>query len=635
MLKKGYKQTELGMIPEDWEVKRLGDICFLVNEKTNSFDRKNYISTENMVSYRGGITEATSIPIGINVTHYSFYDVLVSNIRPYLKKIWYATKEGGCSNDISVFRPFQEVNNLFLYHILSQDKFFEYANSNVTGTKMPRLNKKTILYFDIVFPTNQAEQTAIASVLSDMDEYILSLERLIAKKKAIKQGAMQQLLNPFMHADNTDETDNPDNHRLNLRQSEKSALSAYKKTAWVVKKLGEVCSILRGGSPRPIQFYLTGSEDGINWIKIGDVDVEAKYITETKEKIISSGVSMSRRVFIGDFILSNSMSFGRPYILKIDGCIHDGWLVIQNYEESFDTNYLYYLLCSENIFKQYVAMAAGSSVQNLTKEKVANLEVIIPSFPEQTAIATILSDMDAEIEALQAKLSKAQLIKHGAMQQLLTGQIRLVNTSLQSQLISENKVIPISPHIVGGHIVKKLYGSKGWGRTKLQKSMHLLDYCCQLDFGYEYIRNIAGPDSQPLMNHIDAKFKQFGHVRIEIKKDDRGGKHYSYIPTSLIDEIEQVYNSYPVEKQGEINNLLDKIKKMDLARAEIVSTLYAVWNNRIIKRQLVKDDLLLSDFYDWSEHKSDFSKDLVLRGLNYMRKEGVIPIGWVKYIYKK
>jgi type I restriction enzyme S subunit len=280
-------------------------------------------------------------------------------------------------------------------------------------------------------------------------------------------------------------------------------------------------------------------------------------------------------------------------------------------------------------------LAQGATRYNLSKSYFEKTIITIPILSEQTAIATILSDMDAEIEALQAKLSKAKLVKQGAMQELLTGKIRLMNTSSQSQKLSENRIIPITAHVVGGHVVNKLYGSRGWGRTKLQKSMHLIDYHCQLDFGYEYIRNIAGPDSQALMNHIDSKFRQYRHVRIEIKNDGRGGKHYNYIPTSMITEIEQVFNSYSTETQEAINNLLNKIKKMDLARAEIVSTLYAVWNNRIIKKQPINDGLLLRDFYDWSAHKSDYSQDLVLKGLNYMRKEGIIPIGWGKYIDKK
>ena len=143
------------------------------------------------------------------------------------------------------------------------------------------------------------------------------------------------------------------------------------KEDWVVKKLGDVCTIERGGSPRPIIAYLTDSVDGVNWIKIGDVKPNDKYINKTTEHIIPEGVSRSREAQVGDFILSNSMSFGRPYILGINGCIHDGWLVIQNYHQTFDKDFLYYLLCSDDVMSQYIGMAAGSSVKNLNKEKVA------------------------------------------------------------------------------------------------------------------------------------------------------------------------------------------------------------------------------------------------------------------------
>ena len=120
------------------------------------------------------------------------------------------------------------------------------------------------------------------------------------------------------------------------------------------------------------------------------------------------------------------MSFGRPYILNIEGCIHDGWLVIQNYHKRFDKDFLYYILCSENVMAQYIGMAAGSSVKNLNKDKVASLLLFIPkTIDEQQAIATILSDMDKEIGDLEAKRDKYCLLKSGMMQKLLTGQIRL------------------------------------------------------------------------------------------------------------------------------------------------------------------------------------------------------------------
>ena len=165
--------------------------------------------------------------------------------------------------------------------------------------------------------------------------------------------------------------------------------------------------------------------------------------------------------------------------------------------------------------------------------------------------------------------------------------------------------------------------------------MHLIGYHCQLDFGNEYIRNTAGPDDQKLMNYIDQKFLNYGQVRKVETRDSTGRKHYNYVPTAKIDEIEFAFEQYPDNIQNRINGLLAKIERMDLGRAEIISTLYAVWNNRLIKHEPISDDLLLADFYAWSDHKADFSRDLVLRGLDYMRQEGIIPTGWGQYIDKK
>ena len=194
---------------------------------------------------------------------------------------------------------------------------------------------------------------------------------------------------------------------------------------WEVIKFGDKVDIFRGGSPRPIERYITTNANGINWIKIGDVRPNDKYIRQTEEKIILEGKSRSREVKKGDFILSNSMSFGRPYILNIDGCIHDGWLTIQNYTECFDKEFLYYLLGSDEVFTQYVQMAAGSSVQNLNKEKVADLQLKVPPLPEQQRIAKALSDVDALISTTEKLLQKKKNIKQGTMQELLTGKKRL------------------------------------------------------------------------------------------------------------------------------------------------------------------------------------------------------------------
>ena len=194
---------------------------------------------------------------------------------------------------------------------------------------------------------------------------------------------------------------------------------------WSVITLGNYAQIFRGGSPRPIQAFLTTSDKGVNWIKIGDVGEEDKFIKSTEEKIVPDGVSRSRMVFRGDLILSNSMSYGRPYIMNIEGCIHDGWLVIQKYDRVFDRDYLYYALSSGLTMKQYVAMAAGSSVQNLNKEKVSKIVLPCPRISEQKSIAEVLSDIDTLIIDLKKLIRKKKDIRQGTMQMLVTGKKRL------------------------------------------------------------------------------------------------------------------------------------------------------------------------------------------------------------------
>lgn len=180
---------------------------------------------------------------------------------------------------------------------------------------------------------------------------------------------------------------------------------------WIKKKLGEVLTIERGGSPRPIDKYLTNSPNGINWIKISDATASDKYIFETKEKITKEGLHKTRMVNEGDFILSNSMSFGRPYIMKTSGCIHDGWLVLkENGQKIFDTEFLYYLLSSPYVFNQFDYLAAGSTVRNLNIALVSSVEVPIPPLPEQQRIVSILDKAFAAI--VKAKVNAEQNLKN-------------------------------------------------------------------------------------------------------------------------------------------------------------------------------------------------------------------------------
>ena len=180
---------------------------------------------------------------------------------------------------------------------------------------------------------------------------------------------------------------------------------------WKYVKLGEVCTVERGGSPRPIDDFITTDENGINWIKIGDAD-ESMYITKTAQRIKPEGMKKSRYVKPGDFLLSNSMSFGRPYILKIDGCIHDGWLVLRDENNVFDKKFLYYYLSAPITYKKFKSMAVGGVVNNLNSDMVRKVRVPIPSQEEQHRISDRLDKVSNVIFLRNQQLAKLdELIK--------------------------------------------------------------------------------------------------------------------------------------------------------------------------------------------------------------------------------
>ena len=192
-----------------------------------------------------------------------------------------------------------------------------------------------------------------------------------------------------------------ENEEYNLTASRYKQTKDYTNCKWNMVKLGDICNIARGGSPRPIQDYITNNANGLNWLKIGDIEVGAKYVYSTSEKIKPEGLSKTRQVNEGDFILSNSMSFGRPYIMKTSACIHDGWLALQNISQKLNKEYLYYILSSNIVKEQFLKYAVGSTVKNLKSDTVKFVEIPLPPLDVQVEIAKELDGYQAIIDGAQ------------------------------------------------------------------------------------------------------------------------------------------------------------------------------------------------------------------------------------------
>ena len=379
---------------QGWKTCKFADVFDLQMGKTPSRDNPTYWGDDNMWVSIADMNEQKYM----SATKEGITDVAVqeSGIKPIPKgtvimsfklsigKVSIATSKLYTNEAIMGFIEKEEGTLVpeYLYYYLKGYKW-EGANKAAMGMT---LNKKTIAENTISYPPI-AEQEKIVSELD-------CLSGIIEKKK-------QQLK----------ELDN-------LAQSiffEMFGDPVENDKGWEVKKIGEVCIVERGGSPRPINAFITDDENGVNWIKIGDATEGGRFITSTKEKIIPEGVRKSRMVYKGDFILSNSMSFGRPYIMGIDGCIHDGWLVLRDKDNVFDKTYLYYYLGSSHVYQEFKRLAVGGVVNNLNSELVRGVRVAIPSFSVQQDFASKIESIEKQKELIAQSIKETEILFNSRM----------------------------------------------------------------------------------------------------------------------------------------------------------------------------------------------------------------------------
>ena len=171
--------------------------------------------------------------------------------------------------------------------------------------------------------------------------------------------------------------------------------------------LGEISNINRGASPRPIKSFISNEiENSVPWIKIGDTKPESKYIVDTKERITKEGAKKSRVLKKGSFILSNSMSYGRPYILSIDGAIHDGWASINDFEQFLVSDYLYHYLITKRTQDYWQLKMNTASVSNLNSEIIRGLPILVPPLHVQQHVVSILDKFDTLVNDIKEGLPK-------------------------------------------------------------------------------------------------------------------------------------------------------------------------------------------------------------------------------------
>lgn len=402
----GYKLTEVGVIPVDWAVAPFGKLAFIERGKFSARPRNDprlyggdipFIQTGDVARASGSITTFTQTlnNDGLRVSRLFPKETLFFTIAANIGDVGIAKFKAACPDSLVAISPMPFTNKYWLLYELSHRKA-DFESLASPGAQL-NINLEKLRPYLLPLPP-LPEQRAIATALSDVDSLLTKLNELIAKKRDLKQATMQQLL------------------------TGKTRLKGFS-GVWEVKKLGEIAEMGSGGTPpSSVPAYYDGN---IPWVAISDMTKGGKVIESTERNLSALGLSNSAaQIFpVGTVLYAMYASIGECSIAGIPLCTSQAILGIRP-KNNLNTDFLYYYLTSLKTVVKTLGQQGTQS--NLNKGMVENFRLNLPLIPEQTAIAEILSDMDAEIVGLEARRDKTRLLKQGMMQELLTGRIRLV-----------------------------------------------------------------------------------------------------------------------------------------------------------------------------------------------------------------
>ena len=402
----GYKQTNVGIIPADWTAASIGEVVSFSGgtqppRSTFRFaPAREYIRLVQIRDYKSDAFE-TYIPMSLARNRCNVDDVMIGRYGPPVFQILKGI-EGAYNVALIKTHPSNRIERGYMYYVLKQDKLFRMIDamsrrsSGQTGVEMPALKS-----YGLPLPT-LPEQRAITAALSDVDALLSKLDAFIAKKRDLKQAAMQRLL------------------------SGQTRLPGFS-GEWEVKLLGGVGRFLKGSGVRKDE-SLSGS---LRCIRYGEIYTRHNDYIKTFYSWISERVSVTAtRLKCGDLCFAGSgetkEDIGKCVAFIDASEAYAGGDIVILRPENANAVFLGYYLNTRPINSQKASRGQGDAVVHISATALSGIEITVPKLEEQTAIATVLSDMDAELTALEARRDKTRVLKQGMMQELLTGRIRLV-----------------------------------------------------------------------------------------------------------------------------------------------------------------------------------------------------------------
>lgn len=381
---------------EEWKECKLSDICDYGKDRieVSSLDNSNYISTENMLPNRAGVTTATTLPTGELTPSFEIDDTLVSNIRPYFKKIWKATFSGGCSADVLVFKAKKNVSKEYLYYVLADDEFFKYSMTTSKGTKMPRGDKTSIMNYPLKLPPLPTQQK-IATILSSLDDKIELNNKINTN---LEQQAQALFKNWFVDFE---------------------PFGGKMPEGWKVGKLSEIADYLNGLAMQ--KFRPLEDEEGLPVLKIKELrqgcydesselcspsKVKPEYIIHDGDVIFSWSGSLLVDIWCGETCGLNQ------HLFKVTSQTYEKW---------------FYYLWTKHHLDKFIFLAAdkATTMGHIKREELDKAEVIIPDDTTYQNLTSVIKPFIDEIINNRIENRKLSQIRDGLLPKLMNGEIEV------------------------------------------------------------------------------------------------------------------------------------------------------------------------------------------------------------------
>lgn len=621
-VKPGYKQTDVGVIPEDWDVESMlgisqkimdyrgrtprklgmnwggGEIPALsagnVRKGFIDFSAECYFGSEELYqrwmtqggTEKGDVLFTTEAPLG-NVA-------LVPDGRKYILS----------QRTILIRGALEKALNEYIFQVLISENFQRVLLDYSSGSTAKGIQRRRFEKLQIALPKLD-EQRDIATALSDMDALLDGLDRLIAKKRAIKQATMQQLL---------------------TRQTRLPGFSGE----WVARRLGDLGVFLKGSGVRKDE----AQSGALPCIRYGELYTHHQDVVRSFNSYISQEVAQSAtRIRAGDILFAGSgetkEEIGKcAAFISTEEAYAGSDIVILRLSEA-DPMFMGYCCNTPILASQKASLGQGDAIVHISSKALAGIEVYMPEMAEQIAIATVFNDMDAEITSLETRRTKTRALKQAMMQELLTGRTRLVTPDEKSdeEVVAQTEGRKPNVHflrsVLAAEIIDQLHEQPTFGHVKFEKMMFLAEHLCEVDTGSTYHRKAAGPYDNRALRSIDSQLQK--QQWFEARKE---GERYQYVPLAKRGGHKPYFERHFSGISAPLENILRTFKAAKTVQCEIVATLLAAWSDLLREKGTVSDEMIVHEvLHNWHEAKQLIPEDRWQAALDWMRKKGFVPKG--------